>query len=72
MTTRVVSTRFDKPKPREDKKKAKNGDENGEVDDDSSSGLKAFIVYHLDKFFVEHIPVDSVKELNSSTCNLFP
>jgi hypothetical protein len=36
-------------------------------DDDKHSSLQSFILYHLDKFFVDHIPVDSVKELRS-TC----
>ncbi len=47
------------------KKTKKDGEEAEE--DEKENTLTDFVLFHLDKFFVEHIPVDSVKEL-SSTC----
>jgi len=34
-----------------------------EEEDDNISSLKNFVSSHLQKFFVDHIPVDSIKEL---------
>ncbi len=50
------------------KGKVKNN-KNENEEEEQENTLKDFVIFHLDKFFVEHIPVDSVKEL-SSTCKL--
>jgi hypothetical protein len=43
-------------------KKGKNGVANEEEEHENS--LKEFILFQMDKFFVEHIPVESVREVS--------
>ena len=53
-----------KNSPRNQEKK--NGATTTEEEDEQQNSLKAFVSFHLDKFFVEHIPVDSIRELSNA------
>lgn len=43
-----------------------NGTGGNPADEPQTNTLRQFVRYQLDKFFVEHIPVDSMKELHGS------
>jgi hypothetical protein len=36
-------------------------------DDKNENSLRDYVLYHLDKFFVEHIPSESVREMPQSS-----
>jgi chemotaxis signal transduction protein len=50
------------PSHSKQKKKGKNGNKNDEEEHENT--LQEFILFQMNKFFVEHIPVESVREIS--------